>query len=217
MYVIAASPLAKIFQPAYHPLLKKTPELIFDENFEFNIMIERAAMRFEIPYKKPYMISTLKRNDVDYEWLFEWLTGGENGMRFARETAAYGIVKFSGEMQHNLMAEISAMIAIDQNSEKGKSRRKELQEKLIPDVRKVMTSYRKLADEKVMHAIRSVDRNLEDEYKRLQDDGKQPYNPSDVERLCAYVMANPKKLQSETEEQLDTQFKEWRKAISHVG
>lgn len=187
MYLIAASPLAKIFQPIYHEQLKKNPALILDKQFAYDITIPRSNGAIKFSYGKPKLFMKRgKEFEDDYLQTINWLIGDEDGKLY-RESAQYGIVKL--EQDTDVMASLIGLVNLQgDDDEKTAKKRKKLEGELIPDLKSAYEKAQVKSHERVMLAVRTCYNNIKTQFDRNKEMGIGAYVPSITEYLCTYVL-----------------------------
>lgn len=228
-YVIAASPVAKIFQRGFVPgmkpeeenrwfrVLKRDPMRIFKEE-PFEVIVQRPSGTIRLDYGKPKQI--FGKEESEAKLIVEWLTGGPNGDR-CLETDCYGIVPFEVGVDVlsmvTGMGELQAMAAEGgEKAERAERRRLQLNDLVQPKIMKAQEDAKKLAHERVMRQVRTIYRNLMDQYEKNRQQGVGLYTPSPVEYLCAYVLRDEIRKAEEAERELNTQFQEIMRDVKVV-
>lgn len=198
-YVICASPLAKIFQTSkrggesFQQKCMENPEIVFDEKFPFDVLVNRPCGGIRLQYNRPHPISA--RDDKETLNLFNYLTGGEDGMR-CPETDKYGIAPlYLGDSD---MTQITADIVSLQMEMAGtedpnyKAQILQQIQRYNAQIAETMVFARKrareIADQRVLRAIRNTHRNLMKQWKHNKESGNGLYNPSATEFLGAIIL-----------------------------
>lgn len=202
MYVIAASPMAKIFQ-TYKFLDKETgeqtslqkkcilnPDFILDEE-PFTLSVKRPSGGLEFTYKVPKDLRDIHGSDE--KSICDWLTGGALGDR-SNETDMYGIVEFRtdyGSMEVlNELTRLEVMKA-SASEDEGKAiqaKQNSLQHQATSSIHGAVQEARKIADKKVRRIMRHLFENLKAQSSYNKDQGIAPPTPSDTEFLSIQML-----------------------------
>lgn len=176
-FIVALSPLARIFQPRFHKELMANPDKIFDEN-PFTICVDKPSGAFYVDFKKP--------KQIQQPALLNWLTGGPEGDR-CRETDFTGIIY--APIQDDMLEALTNLTGLyAENEEKGKKE----QDRITKDISKKygdqMASAKKRSGDRVLRQIRTIHENLQKQYQINKENNVGLYTPSAVEFMCAFVL-----------------------------
>jgi hypothetical protein len=185
MYCIAASPLAKVFQPHLHQSLLENPENIFKTDSSI-IYVPRSCGRVALTLGVPKLIAGRQTSDKDEDilYLMHWLTGGPDGLQ-VQETECYGIVQL--DLQDEVMARVTQMVheaMINPEAAKKAS----LDDATRAEMARAKQNAVALSELRVMRAIRRCWEQLQKQYDINQESGLGKYRPSPTEVLCQYVL-----------------------------
>ncbi len=199
MYCISASPYTKIFLPEWEDQIMEDPNLITDDKvpFHFNVPFTTGAVgmfEFNEIMRLDDLPCVKRRLPEDRKGLFNILTGGTSGLEY-RETALWGIVAVNLEMdmtKHTVESMHLQAEAIRSKDEKKvaaiKKKRDDIEKKFQEQYWAAQSSAKKVANEKVFDFIKFTAENLKDQWQKLKEDGKQPYNASTSELGCLFVL-----------------------------
>lgn len=196
LYVIAGSPLAKIFQtnhvPGLDPLpenkwpnyLMRNPDKVVNED-AFEVMVKRATGGLKFNYMVPKQVTA--RDDQAAKAVYEWLIDSQ-------ESDCYGLVPF--EAGFDAMAVMSqilefdhmALVSDDKRAAAAKAKRDDLQKSIRPSLKNAMEKAREKADERVMKNIKRVYEMLMRQYELNREQNLGLYTPSPVEYVCTYIL-----------------------------
>lgn len=208
MYVIAASPITKVFLPEWHARCIENPELMFDETERFLVRVKRSVGAINLDYGVPTLVNAGAQSAT--RTLFNWLTGGEDGAR-NQETDMYGITVFDPNI--NVLAEVSSIVdmemfsadmadyqkAPDETEDAFNARvakaRKKIEEKQAKMQREVIARFaaakkkaREIADDRVKRMIRMNWNYLVQQWQHNEEAGGKKHPPTDSEYLGSLVI-----------------------------
>lgn len=199
MYVVQASPFSRIFLPEFAMQLVENPELINTMKDPFTVRIPRATGGIELTHNKPVHINHLlprgeldaatgKRTinrEVEHDELRDlvpWLTGGADGMG-CEETDIYGVVQL--ELATDLVADmVSARL-----EGRAPTSAATVEEQFNSAVDVALEKARKIANARVLRAIRITHKNLLAQWEVMATEGKGRYSPSVAEALGSHILA----------------------------
>lgn len=181
-YVIAASPLTRIFLPEWHQRCLDDPKLLFSAE-PFLVRIPRPVGSIELTYNKPTLASSLlprtkerEVNEDEVSPLVLWLTGEQN-----TETDIYGIVDVP--IQENVADAIMALL-----HEGDEKKRLKFIEETRKQMAKGIVTARERADSRVMRACGKMYSIVKTTVEDMKKNGKGIYSPSYAEALALEVM-----------------------------
>jgi hypothetical protein len=193
MLVIAASPLTKAFLPDWKDRLMADPDSLFSEDpFTFKIKRSSGALHFE--YNKPIHVAQLlpKAQDKDLRVLFDWLTGGDDGMQ-TQETNIYGIVAY--DPGFDPVKELTALTALEGLESDDPAELKKAQKKLMDRQKAVSARMKELkegvrvkADARVLRHMRMTHNNLIKQWQMNEENKLGKFPPSDTEMFGAHAL-----------------------------
>lgn len=186
MLLIPLCPLSKIFIPSQWAPLTQNPELVYQEA-DFPIQVSTSRKDYLFRFKKP----RIEQDAV----LCYWLTGGEDCMQ-VQETDWTGIVPL--DLEDDLNSAILSSLAT------GEKLDKDLQTAL----NRAKAKAKELSYARVMRQIRAVHSNMLRQVEINKESGNSFYNPSPVELLCTFVLAQEKQKEAEARRQISEKFKE---------
>lgn len=191
-WVVALSPITKIFVPHLQPMLKREKDKIWDEKMAFKIAVQRCDGAFVLDFKKPKMVT-----DLD---LLNYLVGDTGN-----DTDWTGIVRVPMDqaMEEN-MSEILAMMHEDPEGAAKK------QAKFMKETREAkgaaMAQAKEQSMERVMKATRQVRMVLMKQYQMNEEAKLGYYKPSDSEFLATMVLAEEEGRKNADEKEVADQF-----------
>lgn len=181
MYVICASPLAKIFIRDFQTELMDNFDLAFSEKFPFAIKLKTSNGMFKFEYNQPRLMGPKPGNkpkvgNIDWPHFTEWLCGGDTGLEYHGETASTGIVKLP--VQEEVTSLLAAMI--------------ETGEKPTTKIEKAVRDSRAQAKITSETRIRYAAQKLYEAYRKqteLAKEDNKTYIPTPTEYLCVKLLA----------------------------
>jgi hypothetical protein len=188
-HVICLSPLAKIFQPAYHKQLMKNPDLVYDAKMQFDVIASKPSGDITLPYNKVIDLTKFfgRSTNEDRKIIdcFNWLTGGEDGM-LSRETDKTGCVLAPVDLEMTEMAiEYTQLLAED--PEAAEKFKKSMMSKKTKTV-SAMDKAREISNNRVMRTVHTVYDNLKKQQQLNRENNLGSYIPSPSEFLCAWIL-----------------------------
>lgn len=211
MYVIQASPLSRIFLPAYQRKLIDKPALIFDPSLPpFEVVVPRVTGAVRLTHMKPVhqhnllprkgyvqdesgKVRELKRARVadrdEIRDLVPWLTGGDDGMG-CEETDIYGIVQFDigTDIVQEMVELMQSQLMAGGGAESNQGDFLKMKKRYDSQVAAQLARARQIADEKVKRALRITHSNLIQSWDALETEGKGRYQASAAEGLGAFIL-----------------------------
>jgi len=180
MYVICASPLAKIFIKDFQTSLMDNFDMAFDEKIPFSINLKTSNGIFKFDYNTPRLMGPKPGKpaigNIDWPHFTEWLCGGDSGLEHHGETASTGIVKLS--VQNEVTSLLAAMI--------------ESGEKPTTKIEKAVKDSRSLARTTSEVRVRYAAERLYQAYRKQTEIAKEDnktYIPTPTEYLCVKLLA----------------------------
>lgn len=188
-YVIAASPLTKIYLKDWEDRLLAEPDLMFDDKLVFTFDVPRGTCAFKATFNKP--IQLMGRDDKEIDTLFNWLTG-EAGQSHL-ETDIYGIVPFDPGVdlveRQDQIAQLEELISDDPATvAKAQKEIAKIQKDTAARLKNMRAEVRKMADEKVMRAAKIVHNNLIRQWQINQESNQGKYPPSCTELFGGHLL-----------------------------
>lgn len=203
MYLVSATPLAKIFQPRYHAELRADPSKIYEKK-KFDIIIPRCNGDFKFTYAQPKLFQKKpKEYEDDFQGALNWLTGGKTGEECS-ESDLYGVVELPAEL--DVMGMLSGIIGANSGDEEEEKRVKKVEKSILPALKTAMQEAEAMSEARVMRAIRQVYKNLKSQYDRNKESKLGEYMPSTTEFLCIYALSSELKAAGEKETALISTF-----------
>jgi hypothetical protein len=184
MIIIPMCKLTKIFVPELQNDLLKDPARVHSEEpFTFKIRTSKRDYVFE--YNSP-------RYEHD-EILFNWLTGGNDGLQ-NQETNWTGLVNLDLDSVQNgqILAAVAGISKINSNTQK--------------DIEEAKIKAALLSEQRVMQQIRNVHKCMLLQFEANREQAKEIYSPSATEYLCAYVLADEQKKNTEEKKKIQETF-----------
>lgn len=200
MYLICASPLARIFNPAYTDWLYEDTERIFDNKSPFEVVVKLANGDERFSYNVPRLMAPPKiEHQDDYNAKIAWLTGSDSdgNLSLSHESDCYGLVRFSDPT--NFMAEMIATIGIkdaEKAQEKIKAKKKD-------EISAAMEDVKKLSHMRVMRAVRQTYLNLKNQYEANKEIGLDRHTPSKTEFFCGIILARDGEMKKKSDQEKD--------------
>ncbi len=183
MYVICASPLAKLFINEFQTSLMDNFEQVFDDKIPFTIKLKTSNGVFRFEYNTPKLMGPKPTKDgkkpvgeIDWPHFTEWLCGGDSGMEYHGETASTGIVKLP--VQNQVTDLLAAMI--------------ESGEKPTTKIEKAVRDSRTLAKTTSEMRVRYAAQRLYEAYRKQTEIAKEDnktYIPTPTEYLCVKLLS----------------------------
>ena len=206
MYVIAASPLAKIFQSRQYEIFEdgrptgvwtsmqkeciKNPELITSTE-PFDIYVDRPCGGMVFKYNVPKDVRDIHGSDE--RSIARWLTGGPKG-DMSNETDEYGIVMFDANVESmqtmNRITQLQLMLESASEDEQKilKREQKELMKRSQDSIGNAVKNARQLADARVKKVLRVLFTNMKSQIEHNKDNGRAAPSPSNSEYLAIQVL-----------------------------
>lgn len=177
-FIVALSPLTKIFQARFHDELKRNPQIVFEEK-PFQIVVDKPSGAFNLEFKKPKQLQDPA--------LINWLTGGKDGT-MCRETDYTGIIY--APVQDDMLEALTTLTSLyTEDPEKAKL----AQESITKDIGKKygnqIKAAKAMSDARVMRQIKTIHTNLQKQFALNKENNLGAYIPSTVEFLCTYVLS----------------------------
>lgn len=206
-YVLQASPLSRLFVPAWQDRLLADPKLLMSSE-PFTMHIARPTGAISLVHNKPTLASTLlprsKEREVtedEVSPLVLWLTNEQN-----HETDIYGVVDVP--IQDNVAEAIMALLHEDNEDKRTK---------FLIESRKQMAkgikTARERADARVMRACGKMYNVIKSTVEDMKKNGKGVYSPSYSEALALEVMKDTISSRRKPDERASEMLKN---AMSHL-
>lgn len=177
-FIIALSPLTKIFQSRFHDELKRNPENVFKED-PFTIIVDKPSGAFHLDFKKPKQLQDAA--------LINWLTGGKDGT-MCRETDYTGIIY--APVQDDMLEALTALTGLYvEDPDKAKIKQEAITKDIGKKYARQIKAARALSDSRVMRQIKTIHTNLQKQFALNKENNLGAYIPSTVEFLCTYVLS----------------------------
>ena len=160
-----------------------------------------------LEFNKPVHVATLipKGSEKDHRVLFEWLTGGDDGMR-CQETNVYGIVPY--EAGFDPVKELTALADLENLGDDPKALKKLIarQKALKEAMGAVKETARAKADARVLRHMRWTHNNLIKQWQENEENKLGKYPPSLAEMLGAHALASEIQKSNEKSAKLKTRM-----------
>lgn len=212
-FIIAASPLAKIFNKKYVAKCLEDPERIFKEE-RFFCEIKKPSGNITLEYGAPTDARNLVRAGNDWRPTYDWLVGGPG----LNETDCYGVVALRSdvEMMRLMSAAQTELFRLDPRDTKAIERAQAKQREMEKDIQAKLMDARKqarsVADDKIKRVMRWTHRNMQNQIQRNKESGF-GYNPSDVEFLGLRVLHDELAKSNENRKRIMEQFSQMNAII----
>ena len=190
MYVVAASPFAKIFQRALWPELMNNPELVNDFKTEFDIHVRRPSGDLIVQYLRPFNLATIgsganvrARRQEEISPLYNWLTDHE-------ETNVYGFAPLPVDAQ--TMVDMSTLhnIQLQGDAKEATNARKQLLKNMEDRMGDAIQKAKEISHERVLKAIRFYHECAVEQEKVNKQSNLGKYDPSPSELLGRFILKN---------------------------
>lgn len=183
-YLIAASPLVKIYLPEWYERLEANPSLIEDSKTDFEFWVDTGTRSIKIPFNKPLLVT-----DVD---LYRYLVGGTTGSE-STATNIFGIVAFDPKIDMvsvtDELAQLDAIISDDPKERAAAAKKAErIRKDASAKVADTRAAVRKMSEERIKRAIRFNHNNLIKQWQDNEERKVGRYPPSMSELLGAMAI-----------------------------
>jgi hypothetical protein len=198
VWVIAMSPLAKVFMPQYQKELMANPSKVRETKQSFQIMVDKSSGAFAIPFGKPKIIHD--------ENLYNFITGGKEGLH-QRETDWSGIVPL--EVSMDVVEATTALITNYVDDPAGAAKEQiRIQKEMKAANESALARAKELSEFRVMRAVRWAHECLVKQYALNKENGLGVYTPSPTEFLCTYVLSEEQAKGTEERKVITDKFQE---------
>ncbi len=214
-YVIATSPLVKIYLPEWAERLTENPDLIFDHETKFSFSVSTGTSGFKLDFNKPMLVfkpvpgssyqaddgrserliqlpnANMQSEGKEIEALYGWLTGETGHSRL--ETDIYGIVPFDPGMdvvdRIDQMAALEALLSGDpKQAVKAKRDLEKIQADTAKRIAEAREKVRKDSEVRIKRAMKVSHNNLIRQWQHNSEAGLGKYPPSLAEALGAHAL-----------------------------
>lgn len=214
-YVIAASPLVKIYLREWEDRLTEDPDLIFKEDDKFKFSVATGTSAFVLDFNKPMLVhkpkagsyyqadegrsekliqlpnASMQSEGKEIEALYGWLIGEQGHSRL--ETDLYGIVPFDTGVdlvdRVDQMAALEAIMSGDPAAAtKAKREYDKIQQDTARRIKEVRDKVKKDSEVRIKRAMKVVHNNLIRQWAVNAETGLGKYPPSVAEALGAHAL-----------------------------
>ena len=214
-YVIASSPLVKVYLKEWEDRLTEDPDLIFDEETKFRFSVSTGTSAFILDFNKPMLVkkdlpgsryqadngrsatlidlpnASMQSEGKEIEALYGWLIGESGHSRL--ETDLYGIVPFETGVdlvdRVDQMAALEAIMSGDPaEAVKAKREYDKIQADTARRIKEVREKVKKDSEARIKRAMKVVHNNLIQQWRHNAETGLGKYPPSIAEALGAHAL-----------------------------
>ncbi len=227
--VILASPIVKIFQPKWAKLCVEKPELIFDTETDFTVMIPTSTGAIgPFHFMQPVDLNDLPalrkfrkeesgtpRADI----IMNWLCSDSSAESYNHETDQYGIVKAHGsgaDLTHLVMQKHALERKIKERTAKGDNEAVQVALSRIQDIEEAIDKASndtsrlaiELANKRVLRHVNGVWDRIKREWMRLKENKQEKLTPSFTELCVMHVLKGQIEAENKLREKIDQQVNE---------